>query len=118
MPKHTIYRDTIQEVSGPRNAKTQRARILRLLIDAHGAWISLPEIMACAAQYNARILELRRMGFNIPPPRKKRIDGQLHTWYRLVASPSPHVPKPEPAPEWQDRPRATGLPLFDLAVRE
>ena len=68
-------------------AKTQRARILRLLIDARGAWVPLPEIMACAAQYNARILELRRAGFNIPKPRVETINGQKHTWYRLLSSP-------------------------------
>jgi hypothetical protein len=100
-------------------SKTQRSRILRLLIDAHGAWIPLPEIMAYAAQYNARILELRRLGFNVEN-RTERVDGVRHSWFRLLSSPTPPVPapKPEPAPatEWKDRPRSTGLPLFDLAV--
>jgi hypothetical protein len=72
----------------PLNAKTQRARILRLLIEARGAWVPLPEIMACAAQYNARILELRRAGFNIPKPRIETVNGQKHTWYRLLPSPA------------------------------
>jgi hypothetical protein len=71
----------------PLQSKTQRAAILRLLIEARGAWVPLPEIMACAAQYNARILELRRDGFNIPKPRVEIINGQKHTWYRLLPSP-------------------------------
>lgn len=77
-----------QEVSG---AKTQRARILRLLIDARGAWVPLPEIMACAAQYNARILELRRLGFDIEN-RTEIVDGVRHSWFRLRAkSASPRI---------------------------
>ncbi len=71
----------------PLNAKTQRAQILRLLIEARGAWVPLPEIMKCAAQYNARLHELRRAGFNIPKPRVETINGQKHTWYRLLPSP-------------------------------
>lgn len=121
MPEHTIYRSTIQGDSEPLNAKTQRARILRLLLDAHGAWVPLPEIMACAAQYNARILELRRLGFSVEN-RTENVDGSRHSWFRLVASPTTAAPAPTPEPpktepEWKDRPRSTGLPLFDLAVR-
>lgn len=117
MADSKTYRDTIQVDSG---AKTQRARILRLLIDADGAWVPLPEIMACAAQYNARVLELRRLGFTIEN-KTEHVDRARHSWFRLIASPTsrPPEPKPEPpkpSPEWQDRPRATGLPLFDLAV--
>jgi len=62
---------------------TQRSKILRLLTVARGAWVPLPQIMECAAQYNARIFELRRMGFCIPAPRSKTINGQKHTWYRV-----------------------------------
>ncbi len=36
MAKHTTYRDAIQRIYGAPNAKTQRTRILRLLIDARG----------------------------------------------------------------------------------
>ena len=96
MPEPMTYRDTIQVDSAPLNAKTQRAHILRLLIAARGDWVSLPEIMACAAQYNARILELRRMGFNIPKPRMETVNGERHTWYRLLASSSWPVPESQP----------------------
>jgi hypothetical protein len=77
--------DTVNHSTPQSN--TQRAAILRLLIDARGAWVPLPEIMACAAQYNARLHELRKAGFNIPKPRIETINGQKHTWYRLLASP-------------------------------
>ena len=52
-------------MSSPPNVKTQSASILRLLIEAHGAWVPLPQIIDCAAQYNARVFELRRSGFDI-----------------------------------------------------
>src|SRR5260370_5083328 len=93
MPEHTTYRDAIQESSGAPNAKTQRGRILRELIDARGGWVPLPEIMACAAQYNARILELRRLGFNIEN-RTEYVDGVRHSWFRLLNLPAPSTPEP------------------------
>lgn len=74
---------------GPGSAKTQRARILRLLIDARGALVPLPEIMACAAQYNARLFELRRSGFHIENRTERDDTGKVHSWYRLVNSPIP-----------------------------
>ncbi len=60
---------------------TQRDQILELLLGARGDWVPLPRIMQCAAQYNTRIHELRRMGFSIPPPRTKTVAGKKHTWY-------------------------------------
>ena len=76
-------------------AKTQSAAVLRLLIEARGAWVPLPKIMACAAQYNARILELRRLGFAIEN-KTERVNGARHSWFRLVNSAV-----------------TTGLPLWD-----
>ena len=68
------------------SVKNQRGRILRILIDAHGAWVSLPEILALGiAQYGARILELRRQGFIIEN-RTEHVDGERHSWFRLVKS--------------------------------
>jgi hypothetical protein len=136
MPERTTYRDAIQESSDAPKAKTQSARILRLLIAARGGWVSLPEIMACSAQYNARVLELRRLGFNIEN-RTERVDGIRHSWFRLLTSPAPPAPEPikeksvpadsaaSNSDDWYERqtgkPRATvvaeksttdGLPLF------
>lgn len=43
----------------------QRSQILRLLISARGSWVPLPKIAELACQYNARLYELRRLGFRI-----------------------------------------------------
>jgi hypothetical protein len=67
--------------------KTQSAAILRLLIAARGAWVPLPEIMACAAQYNSRVLELRRLGFVIEN-KTERVNGARHSCFRLLNSPA------------------------------
>ncbi len=74
----------------------QRAKILALLIAARGGEVPLPQIQACAAQYAARICELRRAGFPIPPPRMETVNGQRHTWYRLASKlgPTPVVASP------------------------
>ena len=107
----------------PLQRKTQRAAILRLLIDARGGWVSLPQILDLhISQFGARIFELRRAGFRIENRTERDDSGVVHSWYRLVAFPGapPPPPKPEPAktaPEWKDRPRLTGLPLFDRAVQ-
>jgi hypothetical protein len=103
----------------PQGAKTQRAEILRILIEARGAWVPLPEIQVYSAQYNARIFELRK-SCNIENRTDRDESGVVHSWFRLVNSPVTQTPKssdlPTPDQEWQDRPRVTGLPLFDLAV--
>jgi hypothetical protein len=117
MTEHKTNREVIQPLYVAPNAKNQRARILRLLIDGRGAWVPLPEIMACAAQYNARVLELRRLGFVIEN-KTERVNGVRHSWFRLVASPvaPASAPKPELAKPAPVSPPRTGL-LFDLTVR-
>jgi hypothetical protein len=82
--------------------QTQCERILRRLLDAHGEWVPLPEIMAHAAQYNARIFSLRRAGHNIEN-RTQEVDGQCRSWYRLNSP----APAPAPAQSWADRPCST-----------
>lgn len=72
----------MKTVADSRN--TQRGKILALLIAAHGDWVPLPKIQTCAAQYAARLFELRRAGFPIPPPRMEIVNGQRHSWYRLM----------------------------------
>lgn len=85
----------------PLQSKTQRAAILRLLIDAHGAWVPLPEILALGvAQYNARIFELRRLHFNIEN-RTEQVDGVRHSWFRLASSLSPEPVNPKPLKSWE-----------------
>jgi hypothetical protein len=93
---------------------TQRGRILKLLIAAHGAWVPLPEIAACAAQYNARIFELRRLGFRIESQVKK-VDGARHSWFRLARNPAYPSSDPQVAPRTENplpRELDETLPLF------
>jgi hypothetical protein len=101
----------------------QSARILELLRAAHGSWVPLPKIPELRiGQYNAGIHELRRAGFPIENKVERDEAGVVHSWYRLIASPTTPLPNPEPelakpAPEWKkDRQRFTGLPLFDAVV--
>ncbi len=61
----------------------QCSQILSVL--ARGGWVPLPEITNCAAQYNARIFELRRLGFRIEN-RTRKVNGQRHSWFRLVST--------------------------------
>jgi|HubBroStandDraft_2_1064218.scaffolds.fasta_scaffold397597_2 hypothetical protein len=71
----------------PESSSSQRGRILRLLIEAHGGWVPSPEIAACAQQYNSRLFDLRRLGFLIEN-RTEEIDGARHSWFRLVPTSS------------------------------
>jgi hypothetical protein len=102
-------------------SKTQAAAILRLLVEAKGSWVPMPQILACAAQYSTRIFELRQKGFNIENRVERQPDGARHSWFRLLPGDTRFNPAPKPAPveqpAWEDRPRVTGLPLWDAAVR-
>ena len=79
---------------------TQRGKILKLLIASRGGWVPLPTIADCAAQYNARIFELRRLGFRIAN-RTRLVNGTKHSWFRL---------EPRPATATGQRPRGSGGP--------
>ena len=73
----------------------QREKILQLFAAARGNWVPLPQIQECAAQYNARIFELRRLGFRIAN-RTKDTDGVRHSWFRLESEPvQPVVARPD-----------------------
>lgn len=64
---------------------TQRDQLLALFLPDRE--VPLPEILALGiAQYNARIFELRRLGFRIKN-RTKEINGVKHSWFRLVHGP-------------------------------
>jgi Helix-turn-helix domain len=90
MAEVTKTESALQDKAPASNSrKTQRARILRLLIDARGAWVSLPTILDLhISQFGARIFELRRMGFGIENKTERDDSGAVHSWYRLN-SPAP-----------------------------
>jgi len=67
-----------------------------------GREVPLSEILSLKiAQYQARLHELRALGFRIPPPRIEVVNGQKHTFYRLEPDPpvlhsqTPARPLPE-----------------------
>jgi hypothetical protein len=89
----------------PESSSSQRARILRLLIEARGREVPLPEISSLAAQYNARLFELRRLGFKILNRTEER-EGVRHSWFRLVSVPvQASSPTAHPAAERDDNPQ-------------
>jgi hypothetical protein len=61
----------------------QRNRILQVLAAAHGDWVPLPQIATLAAQYNARIFELRHLG-HVIKNKTEVLAGVRHSWYRLI----------------------------------
>jgi hypothetical protein len=74
--------------------KPQRDRLLGLFISARGREISLSEILTLnIAQFGARILELRRLGFRIVN-RTEISDGKKLSWYRLDHSQIPALTAP------------------------
>jgi hypothetical protein len=86
--------------------RLQRDKILELLLRAHGAWVLLPELLAIAAQYNSRVLELRRLGFQIEN-KTWWSDGQRHSAFRLIlgANVAPLLSAaPTPPPTYQQEP--------------
>ena len=83
--------DTVSRVA-------QQTKILELLVAARGGWVPLPDVMRCAAQYNARIYELRHQGYCIRN-RTRIVIRIRHSWYRLenitpMSPPPPAKPKP------------------------
>lgn len=81
--KSPVARELVRQALGaPAEQRSQPVRILKLLIQAHGADVPLPIIMRCAAQYNRCIHNLRSAGFSIVNRSENR-NGVLHSWYRL-----------------------------------
>jgi|ERR1039458_984177 hypothetical protein len=87
--------------TAPESSSSQRARILGRLIAAHGAEVPLSEISSLAAQYNARIWSLRKMGFKIVN-RTEEVDGVRRSWFRLIPAGPVQTP---PAAEHDDNPQ-------------
>jgi len=71
--------------------RTQEDRILRRLIEANGAEVSMPELARIGAGHDygfcivhSRIAGLRKCGHNIAPARTEKVDGQVHSYYRII----------------------------------
>ena len=92
------------------NHSTQRAKILAELVSARGDWVPLYRVTQHAAQYNARVYELRCMG-HVIRNRTREIDGVRHSWFRLEHVSVEHTTAPA-APT-----SAENLSLFVEEVR-
>jgi hypothetical protein len=66
--------------------KSQKEEILELLRSRKGQWVPLPELLSIAAQYGARVMELRRAGFDIAN-KTERVGRMTHSWFMLVSEP-------------------------------
>ena len=106
--------ECMREASIP-DRKSQRGRILKLLIDAHYDWVPLPEILALGiAQCSARICELRRLHFNIENC-TEQVNGEIHSWFRLTPRAGmPAIVQPSDAEPGRLFPDDATLPHKDL----
>ena len=66
-----------------RQRETQRDKFLALLQSRAGQWVPLYEITPLAAQYSARIFELRTAGYEIRNRTEHR-NGAVYSWFMLV----------------------------------
>jgi hypothetical protein len=101
-------------IGAPLRTRTHRERILALLRERGPSGVLASELYDAPHLYGRsprnRISELRKGGYRIEGAARGASDWH----YRLVQD-KPQAPElPE---HWQDRPRMTGLPLFDSAVR-
>lgn len=65
----------------------QQQKIYDLLRNHANEWVGLPAILALGvSQYGARVLELRRMGFDIQNKCLGVVNGSKHTAFRLVVN--------------------------------
>jgi hypothetical protein len=89
--------------------RTQRSRLLGLLVAARGGEVSLRQILDLRiSQFGSRLLELRALGFEILN-RMEIVGGEKRSWYRLVSGPS--VPMPVPTATGQQ----LNPTLFDIS---
>jgi hypothetical protein len=94
---------------------SQCGKIYALILSRYPERVPIYEIFPLAQQYDARIWTLRRWlwpeGFDISCE-EEWVDGQCHSWYRLIVSPTSAAPPLTPEPEipWERRERvATDL---------
>lgn len=68
----------------PHKLTRQQSCVLKLLQDRWPSRVPLPDVLSLGvAQYNARILELRELGYDIRNEIEWH-DGIRHSWFRLV----------------------------------
>jgi len=89
----------------------QRERLLELLRSRNGAWVELTAILDLRmSQYNARIFELRQLGFCI----ESKQEGE-YSWFRLLSAP---VKKAAESAAFPKQPQAAQGELFSPAHQD
>ena len=78
-------RITLQPKSTPRtHRRSQRQRLLELLLSQKNKWVRLPVVMRVAgSQYSARVCELRKAGWKIQNRTLEIVNGQRRTAFRI-----------------------------------
>ncbi len=98
----------------PARTKSHRAAILALLRNRGPRGVLASELYDAPTLYGRsprnRISELRQDGYRIEGAARGASD-----WHYWLFEDKPT--DPEPPESWQDRPRLTGLPLFDSVHR-
>jgi len=98
---------------------TQAARIVNLLRSRAGEWVPLPEILDLhISQYSARIFQARHeWGLRIEN-RVETINGQKHSWFRLIEDAAPRHLPPAQIPSLPiDRPKGPAKAQAELFSR-
>lgn len=95
--------------------KSQRQRILDLLVDAHGQEVPSLLLSRISLQYGARVKELRELGFRISN-RTERRAGKVHGYFRMESGPGKQ-PNSSVKPTFA-RPETSSFPEFGSLAPE
>jgi len=86
--KETMNTQTEYHASG--TGTSQCDLILARLRRSRGCEVSMPELAKVGSggegfcMVHSRIADLRKRGHDIPPARLKKVDGKMHSFYRLI----------------------------------
>ncbi len=100
-------------------SNSQCGKIFALILSRFPERVPLYEIFPLAKQYGARIWTLRRwlwpQGLDISCE-EEWVDGQCHSWYRLIASPTSAAPPLTPEPHETAAPAADSRDWYERAT--
>lgn len=66
-------------------ATGQNAKLIDYMLARRGRWIPMPELVDHLGSYciHSRAADARKLGYDIEN-RRERVDGKVHSYYRLV----------------------------------
>jgi hypothetical protein len=98
--------------------KTQRQRVLDCLLAAHGRPVPSYELAKIALQYNARLKELRALGFMVTSHETTATDGTRHTAFSLdLGFPAEFPTSSRETSLLQNQPRSPMEPVGSIGGR-